>query len=131
MLPTLHPAAPHALPSLRHCPLQSFLGQQGIVAPTDVQAGAIPAVLSGDNVAVRCYTGSGKTLAYLLPALTLAVQRAEQEWAGVTRKTKGQAGTVQVGAAGGGGWRRRRGGGACPCAPPACLPACIQGRGTG
>jgi superfamily II DNA/RNA helicase len=83
------------------------LGQQGIVEPTDVQTGAIPAVLSGDNVAVRCYTGSGKTLAYLLPALTLAVQRAEQEWAGVTRKTKGQAGTVQVGAASC-CWRRQR-----------------------
>ena len=35
-------------------------------------------------------------LAFLLPALTLAVERAEQEWASVTRKTAGQAGTVQV-----------------------------------
>lgn len=123
--------------------MQPFLEAQGIHEPTDVQAGAIPAILSGDNVAVRCYTGSGavcawaapihavsndlplhastdlimccpvlhnvpqlppmlpyppagKTLAYLLPALTLAVARAEAEWAAATRKTAGQAGTVQV-----------------------------------
>ncbi|PRW51077.1 DEAD-box ATP-dependent RNA helicase mitochondrial [Chlorella sorokiniana] len=76
--------------------LVPFLESQGIHEPTDVQSGAIPAILSGDNVAVRCYTGSGKTLAYLLPALTLAVSRAEAEWATATRKTSGQAGTVQV-----------------------------------
>ena len=40
---------------------------------------------------------AGKTLAYLLPALTLAVARAEAEWSATTRKTAGQAGTVQVG----------------------------------
>ena len=39
---------------------------------------------------------AGKTLAYLLPALTLAVARAEAEWAAATRKTAGQAGSVQV-----------------------------------
>ncbi|KAL4444214.1 hypothetical protein ABPG75_011951 [Micractinium tetrahymenae] len=72
------------------------LAAQGIHAPTDIQARAIPPVLAGENVALRCYTGSGKTLAYLLPALTLAVERAEAEWASVTRKTAGQAGTVQV-----------------------------------
>ena len=74
-----------------------MLGQQGIHEPTEVQQAAIPAILAGGNTAVRCYTGSGKTLAYLLPALTLAVERAEQEWANVTRKTVGQAGSVQVG----------------------------------
>lgn len=86
---------------LHSCPccarrLQSFLAQQGIHSPTEIQRAAIPHVLAGENVALRAYTGSGKTLAFLLPALTLAVERAEQEWASVTRKTAGQAGTVQV-----------------------------------
>ncbi|KAL4441461.1 hypothetical protein ABPG77_001965 [Micractinium sp. CCAP 211/92] len=72
------------------------LASQGIHSPTEIQARAIPPVLAGENVALRCYTGSGKTLAYLLPALTLAVERAEAEWADVTRKTAGQAGSVQV-----------------------------------
>ncbi|KAI7838569.1 hypothetical protein COHA_007641 [Chlorella ohadii] len=76
--------------------LVPFLEAQGIHEPTEVQSGAIPAVFSGENVAIRCYTGSGKTLAYLLPALTLAVARAEAEWAAATRKTAGQAGSVQV-----------------------------------
>ena len=76
--------------------MQPFLAQQGIHAPTDIQLGAIPPILAGDNVALQAYTGSGKTLAFLLPALTLAVERAEQEWASVTRKTAWQAGSVQV-----------------------------------
>lgn len=75
---------------------QPFLEQQGIAAPTEVQAASIGPILEGKNAAVRCYTGSGKTLAYLLPALTLAVARAEAEWSAATRKTAGQAGTVQV-----------------------------------
>ena len=40
--------------------------------------------------------GSGKTLAYLLPVMSLAIQRAEEEWAHTTRKTAGSAGTVQA-----------------------------------
>lgn len=68
----------------------------GITEPTDIQRAAIPEVLSGANVAVQCYTGSGKTLAFLLPVISLAVQRAEAEWAGVTRKTTGSAGAVQA-----------------------------------
>jgi superfamily II DNA/RNA helicase len=43
--------------------------------PSDVQRVAIPAILAGGNVAVRSYTGSGKTLAFLLPVLSLAIQR--------------------------------------------------------
>lgn len=64
--------------------------------PTDVQRAAIPEVLTGANVAIQSYTGSGKTLAYLLPVITLAVQRAEEEWAHVTRKTAATAGVVQA-----------------------------------
>jgi superfamily II DNA/RNA helicase len=68
----------------------------GAAEPTDIQAAAIPEVLAGGNVAIQSYTGSGKTLAYLLPALSLAVERAEAEWASASRRTKGQAGTVQL-----------------------------------
>lgn len=78
------------------CFPQGGLEGLGVSNPTDVQSAAIPQVLSGANVAIQCYTGSGKTLAYLLPVMSLAVQRAEAEWAAVTRKTSGQAGTVQA-----------------------------------
>jgi superfamily II DNA/RNA helicase len=76
--------------------LQGGLSALGITDPTDVQTASIPAILGGGNVAVQCYTGSGKTLAYLLPILSLAVQRAETEWAGVTRKTASEVGAVQA-----------------------------------
>jgi superfamily II DNA/RNA helicase len=64
--------------------------------PTEIQRTAIPAILSGRNVAVQSYTGSGKTLAYLLPVLSMAIKRSESEWAGVTRKTVSLAGKVQA-----------------------------------
>lgn len=64
--------------------------------PTDIQRTAIPAILSGKNVAVQSYTGSGKTLAYLLPILSMAIERSEAEWAGATRKTVGLLGKVQA-----------------------------------
>jgi superfamily II DNA/RNA helicase len=69
---------------------------RSITQPTDVQRAAIPEVLTGANVAIQCYTGSGKTLAYLLPVMTLAVLRAEEEWAAITRRTAGSAGVVQA-----------------------------------
>lgn len=62
--------------------------------PTPVQRAAIPEILSGKNVAIQCYTGSGKTLSYVLPALTMAIRRSEEEWSKVTRKTRGDAGKV-------------------------------------
>lgn len=76
--------------------LQGPLLQMGITQPTDVQRAAIPEILARANVAVQSYTGSGKTLSYLLPVMSLAVTRAEQEWAQVTRKTAANAGAVQV-----------------------------------
>eukprot|EP00887_Chlorella_sp_A99_P001159 scaffold14.g1159.t1 len=76
--------------------LAATMPQQGIHTPTEVQLGAIPAVLGGGNVAMQCYTGSGKTLAYLLPVLTLAVARSQAEWEATTRKTRGEAGGVQA-----------------------------------
>ena len=88
--PSHHPLPPSSL--------QPFLEAQGIHEPMEIQRESVPAILAGENAALRCHTGSGKTLAYLLPALSLAVSRAEAEWEGVTRKTAAQAGTVQVGA---------------------------------
>jgi superfamily II DNA/RNA helicase len=71
-----------------------LVDELNITEPTPVQREAIPEVLSGKNVAIQCYTGSGKTLSYVLPALTLAIQRSEEEWSKVTRKTRGEAGKV-------------------------------------
>lgn len=39
---------------------QGRLSESSVQAPTAVQQAAIPAVLSGKNVALQCYTGSGK-----------------------------------------------------------------------
>lgn len=50
--------------------LREKLKQLNIETPTNIQATAIPEVLSGKNVIGRSKTGSGKTLAYLLPLLT-------------------------------------------------------------
>ena len=45
------------------------VGEMGIVAPTPVQALAIPELLAGTSAIVTAKTGTGKTLAYLLPLL--------------------------------------------------------------
>ena len=74
--------------------LEPGLLVERIQEPTPVQRAAIPHILQGKNVAVQCFTGSGKTLSYLLPVLTLAIKRSEEEWANVTRKTRGEAGKV-------------------------------------
>ena len=79
---------PRLLPCLKN--------DMGIVEPTAIQIAAIPSILSGKNAALQCYTGSGKTLAYLLPVLSLCFSRSREEWSKVTRKTAGQAGTVQA-----------------------------------
>eukprot|EP00172_Hildenbrandia_rubra_P004337 Plantae.Rhodophyta-Hildenbrandia_rubra.ctg857.p2 GENE.Plantae.Rhodophyta-Hildenbrandia_rubra.ctg857~~Plantae.Rhodophyta-Hildenbrandia_rubra.ctg857.p2 ORF type:complete len:1017 (-),score=224.10 Plantae.Rhodophyta-Hildenbrandia_rubra.ctg857:10622-13672(-) len=46
-----------------------IIKSMGFVAPTPIQAQAIPAVMSGRDCIGIAKTGSGKTLAYLLPAL--------------------------------------------------------------
>ncbi|MCD8501763.1 MAG: DEAD/DEAH box helicase [Bacillaceae bacterium] len=50
--------------------LRDKLSEMNIETPTNIQAEAIPEILSGKNVIGRSKTGSGKTLAYLLPLLT-------------------------------------------------------------
>lgn len=41
----------------------------GIVKPTEVQQGCIPAILAGKDVLGTAHTGSGKTAAFALPIL--------------------------------------------------------------
>ena len=45
----------------------SALARQSIDTPVEVQAKAIPALLSGRHVVIEAPTGSGKTLAFMLP----------------------------------------------------------------
>jgi len=54
------------------------LTQQGITAPTDIQAQTIPLLLAGRDVIGQSYTGSGKTLAYLCPVLCNTDIQAKQ-----------------------------------------------------
>ncbi len=49
--------------------LVSLLKKQGITAPTQIQASAIPSILKGADLIGKSQTGTGKTLAYLLPFL--------------------------------------------------------------
>ncbi|KAG5482792.1 hypothetical protein LSCM1_06822 [Leishmania martiniquensis] len=51
----------------------------GYIAPTPVQAEAIPAVLRGADVCARAVTGSGKTAAFLLPLAHLLLTRQPQK----------------------------------------------------
>ena len=50
-------------------PLWRALDELGLEHPTNIQAQAIPAIMSGRDVVGIAQTGTGKTLAYLLPAL--------------------------------------------------------------
>jgi superfamily II DNA/RNA helicase len=49
--------------------LVAALAEQGITAPTPVQAAVIPDGLAGHDVLGRARTGSGKTLAFGIPVL--------------------------------------------------------------
>ena len=49
-------------------------GESGYLAPTPIQAEAIPAILRGADVLGSAQTGSGKTAAFALPLLQLALQ---------------------------------------------------------
>ncbi|XOV77875.1 MAG: DEAD/DEAH box helicase [Aestuariibacter sp.] len=56
--------------SLSLCkPLLSALKQNGYTTPSEIQAKAIPAVLSGQDVMAAAQTGTGKTAAFTLPLL--------------------------------------------------------------
>lgn len=51
--------------------IQATLAEKGLVRPTEIQAKAIPHLLSGRSVVGVSETGSGKTLSYVLPVLQL------------------------------------------------------------
>src|ERR1700759_1869092 len=48
--------------------------EAGYTDPTDVQAQAIPAAISGVDLLVSSRTGSGKTAAFVLPALQRVIE---------------------------------------------------------
>ena len=52
------------------------LSRQGITEPLAVQAGAVPALLDGDDVVIEAPTGSGKSLAFLLPLVDRLRERS-------------------------------------------------------
>lgn len=56
-----------------HRLLQGRLRENAVVEPTAVQQAAIPAILSGRNVAMQCYTGSGKVLTLIQFCLSLII----------------------------------------------------------
>ncbi len=49
----------------------SALKSADILEPTDVQAEAIPKLLSGKDAVIRAKTGTGKTLAFLIPIIQI------------------------------------------------------------
>jgi ATP-dependent RNA helicase RhlE len=56
--------------------ITAVLAARGIVEPVPVQAGAIPALLDGEDVVIEAPTGSGKSLAFLLPLVEQLAGRA-------------------------------------------------------
>jgi len=50
-------------------PILQALTERGYVAPTPIQAAAIPAILRGGDVWASAQTGSGKTAAFVLPII--------------------------------------------------------------
>ncbi|KAK6147597.1 hypothetical protein DH2020_018509 [Rehmannia glutinosa] len=63
----------------------------GFEVPTQVQAQAIPVVLSGRHVLVNAATGTGKTVAYLAPIIHLL-----QEYDQRIQRTDGTLGLAQI-----------------------------------
>ncbi|XP_020577752.1 DEAD-box ATP-dependent RNA helicase 17 isoform X2 [Phalaenopsis equestris] len=49
--------------------------KMGFVAPTQIQAQAIPVILSGKDALVNAVTGTGKTIVYLAPIVNLLQKR--------------------------------------------------------
>ena len=74
--------------------LVSLLQKQGISAPTQIQASAIPSILKGADLIGKSQTGTGKTLAYLLPFLHRV--KAEDEGVSVLIMTPTRELTRQV-----------------------------------
>ena len=66
--------------------LQSAVAAEGYVAPTPIQAKAIPHVLAGRDLLGLAQTGTGKTAAFALPILQrLAARRRRRHRAARAR----------------------------------------------
>lgn len=50
-------------------PILNALSDMGFKAPTEIQARAIPAILSGNDVIGKSHTGTGKTVAFGIPSV--------------------------------------------------------------
>ena len=57
--------------------MQGRLRENAVVQPTAVQQAAIPAILTGKNVAMQCYTGSGKVHTLFKPKTLSSVHEAQ------------------------------------------------------
>ncbi len=55
------------------------LREAGFAAPTEIQAQAIPAVLSGHDVIGRSHTGTGKTMAFGIPAVETCLKHPDSK----------------------------------------------------
>ncbi len=55
-------------------PILRALNREGYTTPTPIQAGVIPAMLSGRDIVGIAQTGTGKTAAFVLPLLQQAVE---------------------------------------------------------
>ena len=53
------------------------ISEMGFEQPTEIQARAIPAVLSGSDIIGRSHTGTGKTMAFGVPAVECCLQHAD------------------------------------------------------
>ena len=62
-----HIVTTHKFPGF--VPLRRVCKSLGMVRPTQVQRGCIPAILGGRDVLGTAHTGSGKTAAFALPIL--------------------------------------------------------------
>lgn len=59
--------------------LLDCIARLGFSRPTPIQAAAIPAMLSGEDVIGKAATGSGKTLAFLVPVVERWLEREEAQ----------------------------------------------------
>src|SRR5882672_4976447 len=75
--------------------LLQAIGEANYVAPTPIQAAAIPAILRSRDVRACAQTGSGKTAAFALPML----QRLLGQTAATERRPSAERGNPQRGRA--------------------------------
>lgn len=53
------------------------IGDMGFEQPTEIQARAIPAVMTGSDIIGRSHTGTGKTMAFGVPAVEFCLRHAD------------------------------------------------------